>query len=133
MCVIDGRFPWLFRVAPSCYILAEYIPGKKSASLDQKLLDAGFRLQGKSLEKLPEALADGKLLTRLAAKRFRFEFPMPKKAHSYTVHVDCHVHRQCPCVLEVPKPTFCLKCTCDKCEGMRAKHPQLCDEESEVG
>eukprot|EP00439_Symbiodinium_sp_Y106_P014951 s7517_g2.t1 len=79
---IDGRFPWTFLHAPSFAVVAEWIGRKMSVAVNEGLQQLAFPIttQGTLLADLPEAMATGGLLCRLATKRFRVDHPGAKKA-----------------------------------------------------
>jgi len=99
---IDGRFPWTFLHAPSFAVVAEWIGMRKmSVAVNEGLQQLAFPIttQGTLLADLPEAMATGGLLCRLATKRFRVDHPGAKKAR---------------------KATFCETCMCESCKQARA-------------
>ncbi|CAE7245911.1 unnamed protein product [Symbiodinium sp. CCMP2592] len=96
---IDGRFPWAFVQAPSFCVVGEWVGGKKmSPAMSDALQQSGFLVASdrSSLAELPEAMATGSLLSKLAAKRFRVEHPGAKKA------------RHIPACIQGPSPGIYL-------------------------
>ncbi|CAE7233594.1 unnamed protein product [Symbiodinium sp. CCMP2592] len=95
----DGRFPWAFVQAPSFCVVGEWVGGKKmSPAMSDALQQSGFLVASdrSSLAELPEAMATGSLLSKLAAKRFRVEHPGAKKA------------RHIPACIQGPSPGIYL-------------------------
>ena len=83
MAQIDGRFPWCFLRPPSFCVVADWVGGRKLPStLAEGVRNIGFPAASDKdiLAELPEAMATGSMLSRLASKSFRLEHPGPKKA-----------------------------------------------------